>query len=297
MEFNLPTTKSEMYAVLRELFSYYRVRHSTFMGVDLVPIKLTRLNYVPPTDGQLTVLADTLVTAKHEREKQKYKDDIETEISELEEKIVALNLSEQAKIEKVEFAYAQSQQKLREHAVSAGLTGTSIIADKIVQLETEKNKELLAITMNVQGLISECTARKNALNEKLGGADEYFSVLFEHDKNEKMIELKAEREKAIADAFKYNNQLDEKEQSSHNNIEQVRASFELRFIDMSNGDFTKDQLIEMGYYSDVIRCIKGYYDRLSPVEAYEDFYSEGDLVAYLDHYYQEILYAFYLKSL
>ena len=71
---------------------------------------------------------------------------------------------------------------------------------------------------------------------------------------------------------------------------------ELRFLDISSGEFTHDQLVEMGYYEDVIKCVCGYYDTLSASNAYYDITSEKKLAIYLDEYYSEIIYTYKLRA-
>ena len=66
----------------------------------------------------------------------------------------------------------------------------------------------------------------------------------------------------------------------------------IRYLDVSAGEFTKDQLVDMGYYEDVIRCVCGYYDTLQPSVAYRDILDEGKLAIYLDDYYESIIYLY-----
>ena len=98
------------------------------------------------------------------------------------------------------------------------------------------------------------------------------------------------------EVFKYNNGLDEKEQRYLNTIKQTKASLKLRYMDISTGEFTKDQLVEMGYYADVVKCVCGYFDRLDPYTAFQDIASEKKLAIYLDDYYQNVIYTYNLLS-
>ena len=82
------------------------------------------------------------------------------------------------------------------------------------------------------------------------------------------------------------------EQRYSNSIKETKASLYIRFLDVSSGEYTKDQLVEMGYYTDVIRCVSGYYDTLPADTAFRDMNAEGDLMIYLDDYYDQMLYAY-----
>ena len=79
-------------------------------------------------------------------------------------------------------------------------------------------------------------------------------------------------------------------------MKETKASLYLRFLDISSGEYTKDQLVEMGYYTDVIRCIRGYYDTLPVEDAYRDMFAEDKLAIYLEDYYQEIMYIYKLHA-
>ena len=81
-----------------------------------------------------------------------------------------------------------------------------------------------------------------------------------------------------------------------NSIKETKCSLKLRFLDISSGEFTHDQLVKMGYYEDVIRCVCGYYDTLSAGDAYFDISSERKLAIYLDEYYTEIVYTYKLRA-
>ena len=60
--------------------------------------------------------------------------------------------------------------------------------------------------------------------------------------------------------------------------------------------FTKDQLVEMGYYKDVITCVSGYYDRLSALSAYQDITNETGLITYLDDFYESVVYMYRVRA-
>ena len=76
MEFDLPTTKDQMYAVLAELFNHYRVRKEGFEETELQELALERLDVNLETDQELMDKAEDLLAPDHEREIKKYKADL-----------------------------------------------------------------------------------------------------------------------------------------------------------------------------------------------------------------------------
>ena len=96
--------------------------------------------------------------------------------------------------------------------------------------------------------------------------------------------------------FKYNNSLDEKEQRSKNAIAQSNATLQLKYLEINSNNLSKDQLIEMGYYKDVIDCVCAYYDRLSALDAWRAISNEPKVAVYLEEYYTQIVSMYQLRA-
>lgn len=296
MQFNLPTTKQEMYTILNELFHYYRVRREGFEEIALTELHLERLSYTPPSDDDIAVKAEKLVAAEKAREKTEYVSDLNSQIIELTEKIAFAEINAEEEIKNVEELYEKSIETIAQKASNVGVHYSSIIVDKTAALLDSKNKSVAKITAKKNDTVTELSAKKQALEQKLSGVDDYFRDTHSADTEKKKIELMDERETLMREIFKYNNGLDEKEQRYRNTIKQTNASLKLRFLDISSGEFSKDQLVEMGYYEDVVNCVCGYYDRLDSATAFQDIGSEKKLAIYLDDYYQDVVYMYSLLA-
>lgn len=292
MEFNLPTTKEQMYVILKDLFYYYRIRRQGYEEVLLEEMELERLEVNLPTDEQIAITAKTLLEAKHEREKNEYNAKISSEIKEIESLIASRENSLSSQIDAVEELYAESITKIEQQAIKAGLMNSSVIVDKTAGLLDSKNAKIAEINAEHNFAVAQLNAKKQALENLLLESQSYFDGVFRKDENEKIVELTEKREQLRIEVFKYNNALDEKEQRYKNTLKQTRASLQLRFLDISSGEFTKDQLVEMGYYKDVIRCVSGYYNTLEPLTAFQDITNERNLAIYLDDYYSNVVYSY-----
>ncbi len=295
MQFNLPTTKSEMYTILNDLFYYYRIRREGFEEINLQELQLERLSMEEVSDESLMQLANKLLSAKHEREMLEYQEKVNSEKAEIEQKIILLEKNLIDEIENVHKLYDESIAKIESQALKNGLVNSSIVVDKTASLLNSKNQKIAEITQAKNDDIASLTAKKNTLDLILAESQDFFNSVHQKEVEIKFEELLKEKEKLRIEVFKYNNSLDEKEQRYANTLKESKASLELRFLDISSGEFTKDKLIEMGYYEDVIKCVCGYYNTLSREDAYADFVSESKLIIYLDDYYQEILYLYKTK--
>ena len=60
--------------------------------------------------------------------------------------------------------------------------------------------------------------------------------------------------------------------------------------------FSKDELVQNGYYKDALKCVTAYYNTLSAADAYNDIMSDAGLVPYLDDYFDDILVMYKLKA-
>ena len=66
-------------------------------------------------------------------------------------------------------------------------------------------------------------------------------------------------------------------------------------MNIASNFFTKDQLVEMGYYKDAIDCVCAYFDTLNPVTAFQQIAHDTKVAIYLDDYYSNVVYMY--KSL
>ncbi|MBQ7348506.1 MAG: hypothetical protein IJW47_00785 [Clostridia bacterium] len=61
MAFPTPTTKEEMFSILKDIFYYYRVKRAEFEEIVLVPLSLKRMEYTPLDDEKLLEKAQSLI--------------------------------------------------------------------------------------------------------------------------------------------------------------------------------------------------------------------------------------------
>lgn len=296
MEFDLPTTLNEMYTTLSEIYYYYRVRREGYEDADLQDLVLERMEYVLPTEQEYLNKAQTLLSAQFEREKLDYLNQLNASLKGVESKITAVTESASARIEELNALYAESILKVEERAAKAGLINSSIVADKTAMLENQKNVQIASVLEDRDQEIATLNSQMQELQLKIDGVDEYFNAIHQKELDKKIIELKDESIKTQREVFKYNNGILEKETRYANTVKQAEATLKLQFLEISMGEFTKDQLVDMGYYEDVINCVTGYFDRLEAVEAFQSIADEKRLAIYLDDMYEEVVYGYRVKA-
>ncbi len=288
MEFNLPTTRGEMFEVLKQLFNHYRVRKQGYEEITMQELLLERLDIDYETDQDLLTKAEKLLEAEHEREIKKYKNELSSKVIALQEKISLLENNCVEEIASITTLYDESIAKVQNQVLKTGLSNSSILVDKTALLEDSKNQKIALLTQEKNEKIATLSAEIEQINALLLASEEYFSIIHQKEIEKKFIELCDDREQKRIEVFKYNNSLDEKEQRYANTIKQTQSSLYLRYLDIKAAEYTKDQLVEMGYFKDVITCVCSYFDTLEPLEAYQSYLAEKQLTTYLDYYYEQI---------
>ncbi len=296
MEYTRPTTQEEMYRVLQEIFYYYRIRREGFAGVELQPLELERLSYTPKTEQELLLEAQTSLASKHTQFSNEYVSGLNEKLALVESELSALPNDKQTRIDKVNSDFEASERKLSVAISKNGLGGSSIAVDKLAQMELEKNNILSEIELDYQTKLATLTAEKQTLIQKLNGAEDYCNDIISKENVAKRNELLAEQEKVQREVFKYNNGLDEKEQRYANDILKTNANLELRFLEIRAGEYTKDQLVEMGYYEDVIDVVCAYYDTLPALTAAQQIMRDTKIIEYLDHYYDNVIFMYQQRA-
>ena len=296
MDFELPTNKGEMYKTLQDIFHYYRIDREGYAGAKFEELNLERMPFTHLTESELNEKADVFLAGKHAREIQEYADALNSKIIAENSKKSAYLVSKEEQIAKVEDLYLESERKVEEQAVKNGLMSSGIITEKIAQLENAKVSQILAITKSTDEKIAECDSEIARCNQELSAISQKFSDIHEKEKLAKAQELLDEQDTVERTVFRYNNSLEEKELKYKNSLMQIGVELKLKFMEVSLAEFTKDELVAMGYYEDVIRCVCGYYDRLSAHDAFVDIQLESKLIIFLDEYYQDVLYMYNIRS-
>ncbi|MBQ7348507.1 MAG: hypothetical protein IJW47_00790 [Clostridia bacterium] len=187
-------------------------------------------------------------------------------------------------------------QKIYDEALKRGIAQSGIITDQISELETEKNNALNKLKTEYDAEYSFYTNQITVLESRISGLESEYTEQFEEQKQAKYLELKDEQDKIVREIFKYNNGLDEKEQRNKNSIAQANANMQLKYMEIRAENFTKDQLIEMGYYEDVIDCICDYYDTMAPLTAYQEVANTRKLMIYLEDFYSDLVYMYQSRA-
>ena len=296
MQYTTPTTIEELYATLKDIFHYYRIKRMQYEGIELLPFTLLRMEDQSLTDEEIIVKAKTLLGASWEKTVFDYKQNLTEKIESLKLKIEENNSASKAEAQSVLEYYSTLLEKYRSMHYKNGMEESGMYVDKLIKTDKEKAEKLDEIERNRKAFEEKLLAEIEAHMVAIENADSHFESLFSKQLETKIQELKDEREEYKKEVFKYNNSVNEKEVRYTNTVAQVSANLELKYIQIKANELSKDELIEMGYYEDVVNCVSDYFDRMPPADAYSELLSQRKLKIYLDGYYQDVMYRYKLRA-
>ncbi len=296
MEFTKPTNKTQMYSVLKELFNYYRIKRDPFEEILLEPLNLQRMEYDKPSDSELIMRANKFVEVENLKEIMGKKQQLNQEIAVCTESLATIERNFEAEKEQIESIYAESYEKLRQTAIKNGLINTSAYLDKVAKCEREKAEKITALTLEKNQTKTNINAKIVALNQSLTSLDDEYSDLQAARITAKVEELKDARDAIEREVFTYNNGIEEKEQKHRSTLIRANANLKLKYMEITMGEYSKDELVDMGYYDDVVECVTAYYDTLDPLVAYNDLKKESQLIIYVDDFYQNLMYLYATRA-
>ena len=135
MQYETPTTKSELITTLKEIYHFYRIQRIEAPKVNLQALVLPKLSFVEKSEEELIEQATILISASQQREKNKTVQEINEKLASLEILIASANQTTQSLIEKITELYTTSQEKIREEGTIKGFATSNAVLDKISQLE------------------------------------------------------------------------------------------------------------------------------------------------------------------
>ena len=296
MVFTSPTTKEEMYDTLQSIFYNYRLKRDAWENLELEPLTLDRLYYTKKPLSELKTIAQGNLASKKAREvlslKQSLQKDIAVKQSEKQQKQTQISAGQK----RIEQSYAKAKQEYLNWATKRGIESSEMVVKNLAQYDLKMAQEINEFVLPISSQIGTLDGEILQLSDRLNNAETAYDEIYNLEKEAMANELYMEQDKIEREVFKYNNSLEEKEQRYINSIKEVRARLEINYLEIDEILYTKEQLIEMGYYTDVIKCVSDYFNTLDAQSAYLSIVEEKRLAIYLDDYYQSLVYTYQCKA-
>jgi len=297
MEFTIPTTKEEMFVTLREIYQHYHFRQLKYDGITLEELVVSRLEYADLTDAQMEEKARLLLLPDQDREKTTAIEKVKEQILSIKEKIAESYSTEESLILGINQTYETAVLSAKKEIFETKILDGSSAQERIKKIQEKRASDIVKVKDTQENLRGELNAELTSLETRLNELNSYYLDLHEKDVQKKKRELLDEQDKLKREVKKYNNSLDEKELRYRNTLKSNIAGLELRYLEIHEQGFAHDELVEMGYYNDVIDCVTGYYNAIPDEEqAYVDLKNEQKLLIYLDDYYSMLVQTFKIRA-
>lgn len=294
MEFRTPTTLDEVYEILNEIFHYYRLTRQEIQEIELPTLILPRLSE-ETFDVDIWAEAKAQLAGKQEREKLERRTTLKEKIDMLQGQLKSVDARYQEVKNVVLDEFVSNRNELYDFARKAGIHQSNILTDALQKLSEKKEQKLADIEKEKSNQTYDWIAQLEVLRKEYDNVDSYFEHMFGNEIISKMKELTFTLKGKNLEIEKYNNSQLEKELRFNATMDKARAELKLKMMQAAEEPLTRDQLIEMGYYKDVMKCVTSYFDTLPVVEAYELINTQPQLAIYLDDYYQSVLYLYQMR--
>lgn len=295
MTFNTPTTKEEMINTIKEIFMYYRNRREIYVEEEMEELVIERVSFNRLTEEELREKACLLLKPSFTLRVENYKRELLEEIEKLTDEKTAIKEKENSLIKGIESTYKNTLEKLKASYIKNGASLTCAFDKERAENLKEKELKIVSIKAETSESILLIEQKINRLNDLLLNAENNFVKIEEEEILRKIDELKEEEQKQEIEIQKYNSSLHEKEVKYRNSYAKMTADLKFKYASLAQVELSKSQLIELGYYKDVLDCASLYYNSIPAVDAYNDILNDSNIKVYLEDYYQPFLYTYQLK--
>ena len=289
MVFDTPKTKQELKEVLKEIYDHYVNPKDQFEEVELEDLTLEKLEPTIVSEEELESLATDYLALSHQQE-------IEEKRLKLSSSISALNSEKQTLTKEVEKLkedlikrYELLKESVTEKAIKQGIINSTLVVNKLADIEKEKANKLADIEFEYAVKISSIDEKITALTLELTEVEESFTLKHFDEIKKKKLELKESYEEKELEVLKYNNQVEERLVKYRNSLNKIRQDLYFEYLKIKAQGLSEEQLVAAGYYSAVIKACNAYYYTLSPQEAYSDFLEDEDMPIYLGRFYANMI--------
>lgn len=296
MEFTIPQTKEEMMNLLREIYQYYHFKQLCYDGITLEELCIPKLEFETLTKEQLEEKAKILLAPEHDREIRLATERANEKILALKEKYAESFMTEQSLVSSAEESFDEAISAAKKEIWQNKVSDCSAVQNKIKEIQIERVKRIDEIKETHSRLRDDLSSEIIATENVLSELSDYYTEVHKKDVLKKVVELSLEQEKTLREIKKYNDGLEEKELRYRNTLKSNQANLELKYLSIHEQGFAHDELVEMGYYNDVIGCVSDYYNSIDAEAAYLDIKNEQKLVIYLEDYYSVLVQTYKIRS-
>lgn len=218
------------------------------------------------SDEDLQQIAKEKATRKIEDENKELTDKTNENIAALNEKAAEKNKAYEEEKSQIEDMYDSAKQNVSDEALKRGMGRSSMIVNLLKEYDADKTDKLVQKDSEAKSALEKINGEIADLNSKLEESLKNTDMRTAFELNERLTELKSERDKANEQALKYNNELKGK-----------LASFrkQLESSDTKKNLISEAENQSKAYYDQMLKKIISYYSDM-PVDEIKDDFENSD---------------------
>lgn len=254
----------------------------------LSDVQLDEIDYTPPSDEYLKKRAESSLNDYYKSGRAAIEEDSAANAAQLSAKRDALSQGRDSEISALADSYKNAVRAVDNDAIKRGLARSSVAAVNRGELEKEYLAKNADIASGYGKRISQLDEEIASVDGKLRSALNDFNLTYATKLNEKLNELKAERDKKVEEVTKFNNSVREKQAK----LDEARARAEsdlysaaIRQQQSANSadGLTDKQRDDM--YRSIYDTLDSYLGSLDPVQAKMEITNHTMYREHLSDYY------------
>ena len=206
----LPDNSNERDKLREEIYKLEAVR----TGVEkptLAKTELQELEYTPPTDEFLSVKAEQGLADYRSQGIDKIKQESAANEEKLKKDKADYETAQSSALKSLEAAYGNASEAVDSDVIKRGLARSSVAVNAKSELAGDYAARSADVMREYGAKLADINAEINAVGSKLTKALNDFNLSYATKLNEKLNELKAEREKKTQEVIEFNNSVKEKQ--------------------------------------------------------------------------------------
>lgn len=259
----------------------------------LPDVKLDELEYTPPSDDALAAAAKDSLHGYRTDGVENIRKTSKAEAESLADKRASYESGLSGDLADLGSSYETAARNIDNDVLRRGLARSSIAAVAKSELEGDYAAAAAKLKTDYGVKIAEIDGEISSVGKKLETALNDFNLAYAAKLNEKLNELKAEREKKVTEVAKYNNEIRAKQASLDAQKAKTESQLYSDAIDQNSKTHGADSLSEEErneLYKAIYYKMDAYLGSLSPQEAKLEIRNHTMYQKHLSDYYYYRLY-------
>lgn len=278
---------------LEDEISRLETNYSAAVRPNLPKVTLQEKSYDAPDDGALKKSAESELADYRAEGEKSIRQKSEAEKTELDSKRDAYDGAKTTAEAELERRYEAAARAIDNDVVKRGLARSSVAAVERGALEREYLGQTAVVAREYASNISKLESDIAAVDKKLQTALNDFNLTYAAKLNQRLNELKAEREQKLQEVIEYNNEIKRKQAALDNDRLKTESSLYSAALSQEKQENSLDGAANQRrdeVYKAVFERMDAFLGSLDPQQAFLEIRNHSMYRQHLSNYYYNRLY-------